>query len=203
MRRSVFSTCRGCAASSPNRASPIAPAKRYTRGHDHQNRYWRLDLRAVARDLLSGEMAAEARARLCRRARHRDRDQRHLLWQPEAGDVRVLGEGGAGRVRVLAQGVALLHQPEGAGRGGRVDREVHRAGDRRARRPARTDPVAVHGDQEIRRGRLRGVPEAVAGQAGRARAAPRGAGPAREFRGAGVRRDVPRCRRRNRLRAVD
>ena len=34
----------------------------------HPNRHRRLDLRAVARDLLSREMAAEARARICRRA---------------------------------------------------------------------------------------------------------------------------------------
>ena len=118
----------------------------------------------------------------------------------QARDLRGLGEGGARRLRLRAQGVALLHQPQGAGRGGRIDRSASPGrGSSNSATEARADPVAVHGDQEVRRGRFRRVPEAAARQAGRRRAAPRGPGPARQFPRARIRRDVPRGGRRDRL----
>ena len=55
---------------------------------------------------------------------------------------------GAGRLQVRDQGVALLHQPQGARRGRRSDRPVLRAGLHRAGRQARPDPVAAGADQD-------------------------------------------------------
>ena len=55
-------------------------------------RHRRLDLRALARAVLSEGAAAGAGARLCEPARHLDRDQRHLLSHPGARDLPQLGE---------------------------------------------------------------------------------------------------------------
>ena len=57
----------------------------------------------------------------------RDRGQRHLLFGVQAGDLRGLGRSRARRLRVHAQGVALLHQPQGARRGGRIGRSASSA----------------------------------------------------------------------------
>ena len=62
------------------------------------------------------------------RAADRDRGQRHLLFGVQAGDASRRGRSRARRLRVHAQGVALLHQSQGAGGGRRVDRAFHRAG---------------------------------------------------------------------------
>ena len=45
-----------------------------------------------------------------RRASHLDRDQRHILSHPEAGELPQVGERGARRIRVLGEGAAL-HDP--------------------------------------------------------------------------------------------
>ena len=55
------------------------------------------------------------------------------------------------RFRLLDQGQPLRHQPQGAGRGRRVDGEVLRAGAGGTRPEARADRLAVRADQEIRR----------------------------------------------------
>src|SRR6185437_11719698 len=59
--------------------------------HERQNlcRYWRLDLRAVARRLLPERVDAKTRARICQSPSDLDRDQRHLLLGVQA---RKLGE---------------------------------------------------------------------------------------------------------------
>ena len=97
-------------------------------------RHRRLDVRALARRVLSQGPAAGARARTCQPQAHRDRDQRHLLPHPEAGELPQVGGRDAGRFRVHAQGAALRHPPPRAGGGRRIDRALlreRRAGARR------------------------------------------------------------------------
>ena len=89
----------------------------------HLYRHRRLDLRAVARGVLSGEADAGEGAGLCRLEADLDRDQRHLLRLAEAGELSQMGARGARRLRVLAEGPALRHQPARAG-GGRRFREA-------------------------------------------------------------------------------
>ena len=61
----------------------------------------------------------QLRIRLAAGADHRG--QRHLLSRPDAGDLRQMGGRNAGRLRLLGQGQPLRHQPQGAGRGRRID----------------------------------------------------------------------------------
>ena len=102
----------------------------------------------------------------------RDRGQRHLLQLAEAGHLRQVARRDAGRLRVLAQGHALRHQPARAGRGRRVGAALRRQRHRRAGAQARAHRLAVRADQAVRPGRLRGLPEAAAGAGGRRAAAP-------------------------------
>ena len=106
--------------------------------------------------------AACARADLCQRAPDQHRDQRHLLPHAIARHLRQVGEGDAGRLRVLREGRALRHQPQGARGSRRVGRSLPQVGRAGAGRQARSDPVAVHADQEIRSRRLRRLPGAAA-----------------------------------------
>ena len=82
-------------------------------------------------------------------------------------------------LRVLAEGLALRHQPARAGRGRRIGAALRAQRHRRTGAQARADRLAVRADQGLRSGRLRGVPEAAAGPgrwrgaAPRARRAPR------------------------------
>ena len=50
----------------------------------------------------------------------RDRGQRHLLQLAEARHLRQVARRDARRLRVLAEGLALCHQPARAGRGRRI-----------------------------------------------------------------------------------
>ena len=94
-----------------------------------------------------------------------DRDQRHLLRLAEARELPQMGARDAGRLRLHRQGLALRHQPPGAGGGRRLDRALLRPGDARAGRQAGAGAVAVRADQEVRRGGFRRVPRAAAAQA--------------------------------------
>src|SRR5688572_23567031 len=69
----------------------------------------RLDLRAVARRLLSGGPDAKARARIRQPQAHIDRDQRHLLFELQAGELGEVAGRDARRLRVRDEGLALLH----------------------------------------------------------------------------------------------
>ena len=144
----------------------------------HLYRHRRLDLRAVARGVLSGEADAGEGAVLRRVEADLDRDQRHLLRLAEAGELSQMGARSAGWLRVFVERAALRHQSPCAG-GGRRFRETllrfRRAG---ARRPAGSGAVAIRTDKEIRRGRFRQIPRTVAAQTRGARAASRGRGEA-------------------------
>ena len=96
---------------------------RFQQIRQHLYRRRRLDLRAVARGVLSGEADAGEGAGIRRLEADLDRDQRHLLRLAEAGELSQMGARGAGRFRVLGEGAALRHQPPGAGGG----RQFHQA----------------------------------------------------------------------------
>src|SRR5215204_6091544 len=104
----------------------------------HLYRHRRLDLRAVARGVLSRKAHAGEGAVLRRVEADLDRDQWHLLWFAEAREFSQMGARGAGRIRVLVEGSAVCDQSARAG-GGRGFRKAllrfRRAG---ARRPARS-----------------------------------------------------------------
>src|SRR6478672_9123183 len=73
-------------------------------------RHRRLDLRALARGFLSKRPAAEARARIRQPAPDLDRDQWYLLLDLQARKLGEMARRDAGELRVLGEGVALLHQ---------------------------------------------------------------------------------------------
>src|SRR3546814_3171657 len=77
------------------------------------------------------------------------------------------------RLQVQRQGIALHHQPQSAERRRRIDREISDARADTARRPARPDPLAIHGDEKVRSRRFRGLPRPASRYAGRPEAAPR------------------------------
>ena len=181
---------------SVSKASEIIREKR----RQHLYRRRRLDLRAMARRVLSGEADAGEGAVLCRLEADLDRDQRHLLRLAEAGELSQMGPRGAGRLRVLVEGSALRHQPARAGGGRRFREAVLRFRRARARRPARPGAVAIRADQEIRRGRFRQVPRTAAAQARRPRAASCGRGPPRQFLRARLRRAAAKIRNARRVR---
>ncbi len=132
-------------------------------------------------------------------AGHGDRDQRHLLPHAEPCELRALARRDARRLPVHGEGVALRDQSQGARRRRRFDRLLRRQRARGARRQARPAAVAVHADEEVRRGRLRGLPRAAA-EAGRlARAAARARRAPRELSLRGVRRARAASRRGDRL----
>ena len=61
----------------------------------HPRRYRRLDVRTVARVVLSVRPAAEARTGIRQPPADLDRGQRHLLWRAEAGELHSLAGGNA------------------------------------------------------------------------------------------------------------
>src|SRR2546430_16102964 len=76
----------------------------------------RVQLRGVARKLLSGGPSLEEDARVLRGAFRQRRDQLLLLPEAHAEDPRGLGGAGAGAVPLRAQGLAADHAPEAAAR---------------------------------------------------------------------------------------
>src|SRR6516164_5613633 len=110
----------------------------------------RLDLRAAARDFLSGGSRAETRAGICQPPADLHRDQRDLLWLAEARELRPLARGDARRLRVLRQGHALLHQPARAGGVRALRRALPHQRRSRAQGEAGTDQLAVSADQALR-----------------------------------------------------
>ena len=89
-------------------------------------RHRRLDLRALARRVLPEGLAAREGAVVRGRASDHDRGQRHLLPHADARDLPQMGERGAGRFRVRAEGPALCRQSPRAGGGGRLDQALSR-----------------------------------------------------------------------------
>ena len=166
----------------------------------HLYRHRRLDLRAVARGVLSRKAHAGEGAVLRRVETDLDRDQRHLLRLAEAGEFSQMGARGARRIRVLVEGTALRDQPSCAGGSRRFRKTLLRFRRAGARRPARPGAVAVRADQKIRRGRFRQVPRTAAAQTRGTRAASRGRGAARQFLRAGVHRVAAQVRNAGRVR---
>src|SRR5256886_4618076 len=76
----------------------------------------RVQLRGVARKLLSGGSSLEEDARVLRGAVRQRRDQLLLLPEAHAEDPRGVGGAGAGAVPLRAQGLAADHAPEAAAR---------------------------------------------------------------------------------------
>ena len=151
----------------------------------------------MARRVLSEGPAAREGAGLRQRAADLDRGQRHVLPLADAGDLPQMGERGAGRLRVLAQGPALRHQPPRAQGGRQLDQAVSRFRRDRARPQARSPALAVRAVQEIRRGRFRRLSRTAAGHVQRPSPASRRRGPPRQLQDAGVHRaaaQVQRCR---------
>src|SRR5713226_2503462 len=104
-------------------AGEQAPANPVKTFRPNLHRHRRLDLRAVARGVLSGETDAGEGAGIRGFETDLDRDQRHLLRIAEAGELSQMGARGARRLRVFAEGPPLRHQSPGAG-GGRRFRET-------------------------------------------------------------------------------
>ena len=93
-------------------------------GHFRWDR--RLDVRAVARRVLSQGPAAREGAGLCRE-RLTSIEVNGTFYRTQiAGHLPQMGERSAGRLRVLAEGLALRHQPPRAQGGGRLDQAVSR-----------------------------------------------------------------------------
>ena len=122
-------------------ATPRAPASKRdpdlglasARPHRrHPRRRRRLDLRAVARDLLSRRPRAAARTRIREPPPQRHRDQRHLLLRAEARHLRALARRNAGRLRVHREGADADRAVEGAGEDGGPGRRLRRRASRRS-----------------------------------------------------------------------
>ncbi len=136
-----------------------------------------------------------AGAWLCQRAADLDRDQRHLLRRTEAGELRTLARGHAGRLRLRRQGRPGDDPPEGTGRyrgGGRPLSWLrhHRTGGE-----AWPDPVAVPAHAQIRCRRAGGLPRLAAQGAGRRSPPPRRRGAPSELLGPGLCRAAAPVRR--------
>src|SRR3954470_3651641 len=116
----------------------------------HLYRHRRLDLRAMARGVLSRQAHAGEGTVLRRVETDLNRDQRHLLRLAEAGEFSQMGARGARRIRVLIEGTALRDQPSRAGGSRRFRKTLLRFRRARTWRPARAGAVAVRADQEIR-----------------------------------------------------
>ena len=76
--------------------------------------------------VLSRRPHPEARAGVCQPQAHLDRDQRHLLFELQAGELGQVARRDAGRLRLRGEGLALLHQPPRAGRGRRIGAALRR-----------------------------------------------------------------------------
>ena len=145
----------------PRTARPQCPRQRH-RAPAHPRRRGRLDLRALARQLLSQGPAAQPGAGLRQPPAHRDRGQRHLLPHLQAGR---LSPSGATRrpdgfvFSLKANRFATNRKLLATAR--RVDRALRRQRHRRAGRQARPAGVAVHADQALRAARFRGLPRAA------------------------------------------
>src|SRR5688500_10306215 len=159
-------------------ASPVADdrSRRGGRGPD-PGRGRRLGLRSVAGELLSAEAEQGEAARTYGGAADGGRNQRDLLQAAEARAVRALGQGGAGRLPVHGEGLALLLQPQNPRRGGGGGGTFLLAGPGRAGRQAGRGAVAVHGDEALRARRLPRLPGAAAAQDRGRAAAARGRAP--------------------------
>src|SRR6202789_4455124 len=165
--------------------SPPLQNRREIRPHLHRHR--RLDVRAMARRVLSRKTCPGQRAAIRGFQAHLDRDQRHLLRFAKTGKLSQMGARGARRLCVLVERPALCHQPPRAGGGRRFREAVLRFRRARTRRPPRPRAVAVRADQEIRRSGFRQIPRASAARTRRKATAPCGRGPPRQLLRAGLR----------------
>src|SRR3984957_3079501 len=92
------------------------------RAYLHRHRW--LDLRAMARGVLSGKADAGEGTGIRGVETDFDRNQRHLLRLAEAGKLSQMGARSSRRLCVLAEGAALCDQSPGAGGGRRFRQTV-------------------------------------------------------------------------------
>ena len=136
------------------------PARPYTSAHEQSehrhdpHRRRRLDLRTVARRVLSGRPSAEAGAGIREPPPHLDRGQRHFLRLAKARDLRQVARRNAAGFRVLAESAAVRDESQDS----RRSRQEHRAflcewsGESQGQ--ARPDQLAAAALQEIRSRRI-------------------------------------------------
>src|SRR5438477_6428397 len=157
-------TCRVSTSTSGRERRPFATSARTGRPPATPDadavRDERLQLRALAGNVLSGGPAEIEDAPVLRVAFRHGRDQLQLLPQTHREAPRGLGGTGAGALPLRAQGVATHHPPHqaagaGAGRGVRGDGEI-------ARTSACTHPLPTAAEPEIRRSPAPGIPPAPA-----------------------------------------
>ena len=87
--------------------SPCSQSRlRQIRKDFHRRR--RLDIRTLARRVLPGKTRAGQRAAIRGLETHLDRDQRHLLRLPEAGEFSQVGAGSTGRLCLLVERARAL-----------------------------------------------------------------------------------------------
>src|SRR3954465_13654256 len=94
----------------PNIVTPLGFRKGARDGSNvgkNLRRHRRLDLRALARGVLSRRAATGEGARLCERPADLDRGQRHVLSHPIPRHVPQMGERNAAWISVLGEGAPL------------------------------------------------------------------------------------------------
>ena len=127
----------------------ISEGKDHDHFRNHPNRHRRLGVRPVERELLSAETAQDEAVRhAASELRAIEVNGTYYGSQKPATFAKWASYVPDGFV-FFAEGQPLLYQPQGAGRGEPVDREIPDPGHHRAWRPAGADPLAVHGHQAI------------------------------------------------------
>src|SRR3954447_17347831 len=140
--------------------------QRDERFRQHLSRHRGLELRTMARRVLSGQAAAGEGTRIRRLEADCDRDQLDLLWFAEAGELPEVGGRDTGGLQVLREGLPLQHQPQGPRRRRRLREALPEFRRHRARRSPGSPAMAVRADEKVRRGGLWIVPRAAARDAG-------------------------------------
>src|SRR5215510_16603508 len=136
---------------------PLAPRvsireqipEKHCKERQHLHRRWRLDVRTLARRVLSGKARAGEGAVLRRLEADLDRDQRHLLRLAEAGKLSQMGQRCARWLRLLREGPAFRHQPPRAGGSRRLHQALLRFRRAGNARPARPRALAVRADEKV------------------------------------------------------
>ena len=153
----------------------------------------------MARGLLPRRPSQGEGVRLRHPRAHRHRGQRHLLQAPEPRHLRQVARRRARRLRLRAQGLALLHQSSRPGRSRRRRRQLPRPGPDRAGRQARPDQLAARRNQAVRRRRDCPLPRPAPARASGRAAPPCDRGTARQLRRSPLLRAGADSRRRDRL----
>src|SRR5690606_17603724 len=117
----------------------------------HPYRRWRLELRTLARHVLSARPGAERRTGIRQQPAHLHRDQQHLLRLAEACELREVVCADAEGFHLLGEGTDVCDQPACAGRGAGIHCTLLRQRCAAAEGETRAHQLAVRPDEEIRR----------------------------------------------------